>query len=101
MNIGNKVTGNFDVETGLWNFKALTTHKPKHMMDPRLILATQHCNTFIGQHSLDQETGLYGVHYLKPSGMDAEGKSEICACGDEYKTEEENYVLQGSGILYT
>ena len=101
VNIGNKVTGNFDVETGLWNFKALTTHKPKHTMDPRLILATQHCNTFIGQHSLDQETGLYGVHYLKPSGMDAEGKSEICAYGDEYKTEEENYVLQGSGILYT
>ena len=105
VNIGNNVRGNFDMETGLWDFKALTTHRPKCMMDPKLILATQHRNIFIGQHPVVNETGLYGVYYLKPSGKDAEGKSEICACGDEYKAEEGNnetdYVLQGSGILYT
>ena len=105
VNIGNNVTGNFDVNTGLWNFKALTTHKPKRMMDPKLILATQHRNIFIGQNPVVNETGLYGVYHLKPSGKDAEGKSEICACGYEYKAEEGNYetdyVLQGSGILYT
>ena len=105
VNIGNNVTGNFDVNTGLWNFKALTTHKPKRMMDPKLILATQHRNIFIGQNPVVNKTGLYGVYHLKPSGKDAEGKSEICACGYEYKAEEGNYetdyVLQGSGILYT
>ena len=33
--------GNLDIETGLWTFPALTTFKPKEMMDPQLIHHTK------------------------------------------------------------
>ena len=44
--------GNFDIETGLWTFPALTTFKPKEMMDPQLI---QHTKTL----SNESNTGEY------------------------------------------
>ena len=35
-------SGNFNRETGLWNFKSLSTHKPfETSMDPGLIFGTQ------------------------------------------------------------
>ena len=38
--LDDNIEGNFDVETGLWNFPSLTKFKPKDMMDPQLIKYT-------------------------------------------------------------
>ena len=39
--LDDNIEGNFDVETGLWNFPSLTKFKPKDMMDPQLIKYTK------------------------------------------------------------
>ena len=105
VNLRGKVKGNFDIVTGLWSYKSLTDHKPRQMHNPHLIKCTQHRNGFISQRALNEENGLYCMHYLKPSGKDVNGQPLVCDCGLEYKSEQgdntSNYVQQGGGTLYT
>ena len=100
-NIAQAVDGNFDKETGLWKFKALTTHKPRRMMDPRLVRKTQMRNEMIRREYMDEETGKYGTLLFKPRILDENGNAIICACGQPYINDAANYVPQGSGTLYT
>ena len=37
VNIESQVSGKFNIETGLWDYPALSKHKPKEMMDPQLV----------------------------------------------------------------
>ena len=48
---------NLDIETGLWIFPALTTFKPKEMMDPQLIHHTKtHLMKAIQESTIELKT---------------------------------------------
>ena len=47
IDIATKLTGKFNVETGLWDYQALSHHKPSKMMDTKLIKNTEHRNKYI------------------------------------------------------
>ena len=92
-NINVHESGIFNKETGLWNFKALSQHKPfDNMMDPGLIFATQERNDIVTSTNLDVNTGVYKELHLKPS---INGK--LCTCGDPYVEE----VYAGTSIIYS
>ena len=79
-------SGNFNRETGLWNFKSLSTHKPfENSMDPGLIFETQERNDIVNSSNIDIDSGVYKQLDLKPC---VNGK--ICPCGELYV--EEMYV---------
>ena len=53
-------SGNFNRETGLWNFKSLSTHKPfENSMDPGLIFGTQERNDLVNSSNIDIDSGVY------------------------------------------
>ena len=63
INIGNQVSGKFNIQTGLWDYPALSKHKPKDMMDPELVNATLQRNELISARKLNPSTGLYCFLY--------------------------------------
>ena len=76
-------SSNFNGETGLWNFKSLSTHKPfKNSMDPGLIFGTQQRNDLVNSSNIDIDSGVYKELDLKPC---VNGK--ICPCGELYVQE--------------
>ena len=77
---------NFDKENGLWDFKAVSKHIPKKMMDPHLVNYTMMRN----QASIRPD----GTVHLKP------GKDRSCECGEGF-SEECQYVLATTATLYT
>lgn len=100
LNIAQTVNGNFDTVTGLWNFKSLTDHKPKQMMDPILVECTRRRNeTCLLQH-LQKDTGLYGLILLKPQAYDEQDNPIICNCGQPFIHDDGNYSYKGSGTVY-
>ena len=64
--------GNFDIETRLWTFPALTTFKPKEMMDPQLI---HHTKTRL-MKAIQEST-----IELKPNPFGQNNTLKNCNCG--------------------
>ena len=65
--------GNFNIETGLWEYPAVSTHKPKEMMDQKLHNATQIRDKFATSGKIDEKCGLR-LYYLKPRERDLYGQ---------------------------
>ena len=97
-NIQRDVKGHFNIQTGLWEYTSLSTHKPKDMMDPTLVHSTQKRNDFINSNNLDNNTRLYGTFELKASTIDATGLQVQCECGSQYS---DNIILKATSTLYT
>ena len=83
--------GNFDIETGLWTFPALTTFKPKEMMDPQLIQHTKTCPMKAIEDSTIE---------LKPNPFDHNNMLKNCDCGVGYSNNTD-YTLKDHCTLYT
>ena len=59
-------SGNFNIETGLWNFRSLSKHISfDNMMDPGLIFATQNRNDIVTSANINMDTGLYEYFTLE------------------------------------
>lgn len=87
--------GNFNLDTGLWEFPALSKHKPylEHN-NPTLIQHTQQRNEFIGSTLFKGNTGRYShMALLTP----VNGRN--CECGAGF--EGVNPELEGTATLYT
>ena len=97
-NLPKNIKGHFDVSSGLWKYPSLSTQKPKEMMDPEIVNATQQCNDYITSQELDKSTGLYTGYILKPSPLDEAGQPKPCECQSTY-SEEGAYF--GKGTVYT
>ena len=89
--LDDNIEGNFNVETGSWNFPSLTKFKPKDMMDPQLIKYT---NKRIIT-ALEDFTGVK----LKPSAYN-NNTLRMCECSMGYSQETE-YTLKLHSTLYT
>ena len=97
-NLPKNIKGHFDVSSGLWKYPALSTQKPKEMMDPEIVNATQQRNDYITSKKLDKSTGLYTGYILKPSPLDEACQPKPCECQSTY-SEEGAYI--GKGTVYT
>ena len=91
--------GNFNVETGLWEYQAVSTHKPKRMMDTDLIAATEVRDKFATSGKIEENSGLR-VYNLKPRLRNKYGNIRICKCGKEYNGDT-GYKVAQETILYT
>ena len=98
INIGNQVSGKFNIQTGLWDYPALSKHKPKGMMDPELVNATLQRNELISARKLNPSTGLYCSFICKPSPFNPNGTVKPCMCGNQYV---EGSTAIKKGTLYT
>ena len=89
--LDDNIEGNFDVQTGLWDFHSLTKFKPKDMMDPQLIKYTKkRIITTLEENSCVQ---------LKPNPYNNK-TLRMCDCGAGYSPETE-YTLKWHSTLYT
>ena len=100
IDIATKLTGKFNVETGLWDYQALSHHKPSKMMDTKLIKNTEDRNKYITSTNIDESTGLYGSYEVKPPVVNPDGTPIQCQCGSQF-SEESPPIFEGSGMLYT
>ena len=100
IDIGTKLTGKFNVESGLWDYQALSHHKPSQMMDTKLILNTEERNKYITSTNINDSTGLYGSFEMKPAFVNPDGTAIDCQCGSQFSAQSP-ILFQGSGILYT
>ena len=89
------------MDTGLWEYKSLSQHKPKEMYDPILVNNTQGRNDFICSGNLDSTTGLYSYFILSPKHVDSTQRNKICQCGIPFSNEDQYKVEQGTGTLFT
>ena len=85
--------GNFDKETGLWDFEGVTKHKPLEMFHPKFVIATEKRNDLVSSKIMNRLTGKYMKLELKTD------VSQPCECGAGY--EENGYKKQGNATLYT
>ena len=90
--------GNFNKETGLWDYPAFSTHKPKTMMDQQLITATQIRDKFATSGKIQESSGLR-IYNLKPRLRDQHGENRKCNCGGHYN--EDGFEEKQESILYT
>ena len=90
---------NFNVESGLWEYPAVTKHVPKQMRDPQLTKHTELRNKFATSGQIDPATGLR-IYQLKPNIRDEEGNVKKCNCGDLYD-KENSFKEEMETILYT
>ena len=90
--------GNFNTETGLWEYPAFSTHKPKTMMNEDLITATQIRDKFATSGKIEESSGLR-IYHLKPKFRNEYGKNRKCDCGNEYN--QDGYKEKQQSILYT
>ena len=74
---------NFNIKTGLWEYLALTSHKPKLVMEEDLKMHTEIQNKFATSGKIDQETGLR-IYPLNTRHKDEEGNERKCNCGGVY-----------------
>ena len=86
--------GNFNLETGLWEYKALSQHKPLMMLDPQLNANTQDRNQATVNIDTSQEMD------LKPEFLQEDGSPRLCACGSNYG-QSPSYILKTTATLYT
>ena len=64
-NIVQNISGHFNINTGLWEYKSLSKHTPKDMMHPQNVNSTMQRNDFVKSQNLDPNTGLYLTYNLK------------------------------------
>ena len=83
MNITSK-SGNFNIETGMWDYPSLSQHKPMDMHDIQQVHSTKMRNSASIQENK--------VFTLKP-----DGSLKKCQCGEGYCEDE----LTGVATLYT
>ena len=74
-----QLDGNFNKNMGLWQYKALSQHKPKEMLDISLIKSTEKRNGYMKLENLDENTGLYGVYKMIPHYPEGN-----CNCGSQF-----------------
>ena len=98
VNIESQVSGKLNIVTGLWDYPALSKHKPKEMMDPQLVNSTLECNEIISSKKLNTSTGLYSLFIFKPSPFNPDGSPKVCMCGHTYV---EGSTPVKKGTLYT
>ena len=96
----NSLSSSFDKETGLWDYKALSKHKPYEMMNENLIFYTNERNENVAAQKMNQNTGLYKGIDLKPSAFSENGDPLNCHCGSQYGSTA-TYINTGQAILYT
>ena len=100
-NVGGGVKGNFNMDTGLWEYKSKSKHTPREMMDVELIVATEKRNDFVRARNMDQDTGLYSPFRLIPFTLDEDGNGKPCPCGEEFQPPLGFEIETGKAILYT
>ena len=98
--IKNSLSSSFNKETGLWEYKSLSNHKPYEMMSDELIKFTNERNEIVCSRKMNQMTGLYNTVDLKPSAFTENGEPLPCECGGGYGTSA-SYTNTGQAILYT
>ena len=98
VNIECQASGKFNIETGLWDYPALSKHKPKEMMDLQLVNSTLECNEITSSKKLNTSTGLYSSFICKPSPFNPDGTPKPCMCGHTYV---EGSALIKNGTLFT
>ena len=99
-NLTKKVPGSFNISTGLWEYKALSTHKPHEMFDPCLIKHTQERNSLICDQKLNSSSGVYCSLNLMPKKNDENGQTLPCDCGEGYG-DSSTYINISNATLYT
>ena len=82
-------SGNFNIETGMWEYPSLSQHKPIEMHDVQLVQST----TMRNATSINEDE----IFTLKPYPQSLDGSLKRCECGEVY-TEEE---LAGVATLNT
>ena len=87
----------FDVKTGLWQYPALSAHKPKEMMDHILVHNTEARNQCATSGENEVSSGL-NIYNLKPTNVDNDGNIMKCNCGGTYTGDEEEVM---KAQLYT
>ena len=101
-NVADGMEGNFNLQTGLWEYKSHSKHIPHDMKDPLLVENTQMRNDVVRSQNMDPGTGLYGPYNLVPSTFDAQGNLKKCRCGIEFPADpNESTILKGTATLYT
>ena len=90
--------GNFNTDTGLWEYPAYSTHQPKTMMNEDLITATQIRDKFATSGKIEESSGLR-IYHLKPKFRNEYGENRKCHCGKEYN--QDGYEEKQQSILYT
>ena len=90
-----QLNGHFNSNTGLWEYKALSGHKPKEMLDISLIKSTEKRNGYVKFENLNEDTGLYGVYKLIPQYPEGN-----CTCGSQFDPDCEG-KLKFTSTLYT
>ena len=100
LGIKNSLNSSFNRETGLWEYKSLSSHKPYEMMDEKLIKYTNERNEDVCSKKMNQTTGLYNGIDLKPSAFTQNGDAYPCECGASYGTRA-TFINTGQAILYT
>lgn len=74
----------FNKETGLWDFPAVSKHKPLEPNNPKFIDGVQRRTDFTTSQNMDALSGLYSGFTLIPNIIDAQGNKRKCNCGDFY-----------------
>ena len=98
VNIESQVSGKFNIETGIWDYPALSKHKPKEMMDLQLVNSTLEHNEIISSKKLNTSTGLYSSFIYKLSQFNPDGTPKACMCGHTFV---EGSTPTKKGTLYT
>ena len=97
-NIHPNLSGNFNIESGLWEYPALSQQKPRKIMKPEFVNFTLERNEMIASKKLNSSTGLYSSYICKPSPVQEDGSAKTCNCGNVYITDS---ALIEKGTLYT
>ena len=87
----------FDVKTGLWQYPALSEHKPKEMTDENLVHNTEARNRCSTSGEKDPSSG-QNIYSLSPQNYDNFGNLLKCNCGGVYSGDPEE-ILKAQ--LYT
>ena len=72
-NVQANLSEGFNVEPGLWEYPALSQHKPHEMMHPPPINSMLERNEVITSKKLNAATGLYSPFICKPSPVLIDG----------------------------
>ena len=93
-NLQIELSPNFDQETGMWDFKALSKHRPhRNMLDVNLVGNTQERNDIVISTNFDPTYSVYRNAELKPHHLGVN-----CQCGAA--CENGDYSYNGSTTLY-
>ena len=97
-NIDTHIKGNFNTQLGLWEYPAVSQHKPMEMMDPHLVHEMGDQNEYTVASKMNPDTGLYGTYHLMASRRNEDGSEKKCSCGMSFH---KDGILKNKGTLYT